>query len=305
VTVFCHDCGHERKVVISCGDRACPKCREKEFYRLKKKYSPALSLLDSKKLVFITLTRKIDGRSLRAKIDETKEAWKKLIRLDGMEAVRGGFYTIEIKYSEKWHGWNVHIHAVAEIDEKARVRVWEDRVSGRLKADVIYRAGQHVSIQFLRSEWKRLTGDSDRVDMAPVLEKKGGVRGVMSYILKYLKKPAEVDGREDEYNRALKGRRAVKDEEGNVITKGLGTIRLVSAWGTWYPTSKDYRFAGIDLTKEPMKCDCGHTVWLSEFELFKLIKNAVEGFIPVPESPPSPPLPPWFVQGYLDLEKVC
>lgn len=281
VTVYCHDCGQEKKVQIGCGDRTCPTCREKEFWRLKKKYSRALSLLDSSRLVFVTLTRKIDGKNLRDKVLETKQAWQKLIRLKGMEAIRGGFYTIEIKYSEKWQGWNVHIHAVCEVHEKARIRVWKDRVSRRKKADVFYVAGQHVTIQWLRQEWKRLTGDSDRVDVAPVLEQKGGIKGVMSYILKYLKKPAEVAGRELEYNMALKG------------------FRLVHAFGTWYPNSKEYRFRGVDMSKEPLQCDCGHTVWVSEFELYKLIKRAGECFGPLSPAPPEPV--PWFIQGVINF----
>lgn len=282
VTIFCHDCGVLRQVQISCGDRTCPTCREREFFRLKKKYGPAMAVLDSKKLVFITLTRRIDGMSLRDKVIETKKAWQALIRLKGMEAITGGFYTIEVKYSEKWHGWNVHIHSVCEVHKKARVRIWKDRVSRRLKADVVFRAGQHVSIQWLRREWKRLTGDSDRVDVAPVLDTKGGVKGVMSYILKYLNKPVEVAGKVWEYNQALKG------------------LRMVNAWGAWYPNSKNYRFVGIDLSKEPMKCDCGHTVWISEFEMVKLLRRYRNGeLLDITESL-SPP-PPWFVQGFLNF----
>jgi hypothetical protein len=222
--------------------------------------------LDPKRLVFVTLTRKVrpgsSPVSLRHRVAETREAFRQLIRQKRFKLLQGGFSTMEVKWSTKVQGWNVHIHAVCELAEGSWRRIWQDnkgkgKNKGRFKADVIGRKGKTLTIQSLRKSWKRLTKDSDRVDITPVLEKFGGVNGVMSYILKYLNKPAEVGERGVEYNIGLKG------------------SRLVYSFGTWYPTAKKYRFADVPKPKKYlMRCDnCSSTFWTTEYWIDGLIRS--------------------------------
>jgi hypothetical protein len=238
-----------------------------------------MKTLDIKKLVFVTLTRKIrPGKSsfgLRERLQETREAFNKLIRQNRFKLIQGGFYTFEVKWNEKFQGWNVHIHAVCELANKAWRMVWVDRRGkgknkGRFKADVIGPKGLTLTVQSLRKSWKKLTHDSDRVDITPVLEKFGGVNGVMAYILKYLNKPVEVKGHEIEYNMGLKG------------------SKMVNAFGTWYPTCKRYRFKDVPKPeKNKMVCDvCKSTYWTSEYwingEIRKFRKES--GILPGPKN---------------------
>lgn len=265
ITVFCGHCGAGHAVTIGCGDRTCLPCRQREYERLKKKYRPLMQSLDSERLVFITVTRRVkpgvSSGSLRTRLKHTKECFSRLMRQKVFKAIAGGFYSIEVKYSKKYHGWNVHLHAVCEITKKAVRRVWFDnrgrgKNKGRAKADVISKDG-NLTIQLLKKSWQELTGDSFFVDIAPVLDRKGGVNGVMGYILKYLSKPAEVGAHAAAYN------------------DGLKRFRMVHAFGTWYPTAKNYRFAGIEKPEKiPLICtECGRDYWISEFELNKEIRQ--------------------------------
>lgn len=288
--VYCADCGHSRKVLMSCGDRACPECRKREYKRLMAKYRPCMDMLDHKKLVLITLTTRVQegekgAETLRQKIFKIKDCWKKLIRRDVFKGhVQGGFYTVEPKISVYYDGWNVHIHALCEIVQGARLHVWRafnvKKKRWEDKADIISKFGK-LTIQLLKDEWFDLTGDSHRVDITPVRIKskgegvlKDGAVGALSYILKYLKKAADVGNFVDEYNRAVKGRKA-RVVDGEIIAPGQTGLRLMDAFGTWYPNSKGYRFANVDMTKPKVFCDaCGHEGWLSELEFFRLRKVA-------------------------------
>lgn len=268
VSMICDNCGEVHPVRITCGDRACPSCRKMVHDRLKRKYLPMMEILDPKKLVFVTLTRRINGSDLQQKVEETRAAWRQLIRQNKWKCIQGGLYTIEIKWSEKYKGWNVHIHAVCELIKAAIRRTWTDRRSKRKKADVESRFGV-LTIQGLSRAWQKLTGDSPRVEIAPVLDHRGGVKGVLGYILKYLTKAAEVGGRFFEYNDALR-------HSPGPSGKRQG-YRLVECWGTWYPNSKNYRFRDVPKAKKsPLVCEeCGNTDWWSEFEMRKILASPV------------------------------
>ena len=267
ITLFCEFCGNPHKVSISCGDRTCPDCRQKEYQRLKRKYRPLMINLDSDKLVFITLTRKVKpgagGGQLRDRLKHTKDCFAKLMRQKVFSCIAGGFYSIEVKWSKKGQGWNVHLHAVCEIADKAVRRLWADKRGqgknkGRLKADVISKGG-NITIQLLKKAWAELTGDSFFIDISPVLDKKGGVNGVLAYILKYLTKAAEVGGAANV----------------SAYNYGLKRFRMINAFGSWYPTCKYYRFAGVQREdKRVLLCtDCGRVFWISEFDLNRLIRT--------------------------------
>lgn len=270
VSLYCAECGGLKRVIINCGDRTCPTCRKKEYKRLLRKYRPAMDILSHKCLVLVTLTMAIEKGEgvLRDKILKIKKSWQKLIRHELFKnAIQGGYYTIEIKWSEKSQGWNVHIHALCEIAKGARIKTWRawNALKMRMedKADVIPVEGEMLSIQQLKEEWEELTGDSHRVDIAPVTQakgRKGGAVGALSYILKYMSKPAEISGKTIAYCEGLKG------------------FKLLHAFGTWHPNSKFYRFADVIFDdKVPATCGvCKSVTWISEFELSRLLRDFVK-----------------------------
>jgi len=151
-------------------------------------------------------------------------------------------YTIEIKRDKADTAWNVHIHAVVEA---AMVRPF--KLSGKAKADLLGLGGI-VTWQWLGAAWRKLTGDSYVCDIMPVW---GQSTSALKYVLKYLQKSPTLDAdQRNEYNKALYG------------------TRLVNLFGSWYSTSKYYRFSYKPSVGRPLECQhCGCTVWMTEFAL--------------------------------------
>lgn len=276
VTMYCDDCGEPRQVRITCGDRACPSCRELVYKRQMMKYKPLLKIVESKRCVLVTVTRKIKpgigAAGLQERVEETRQAFKKLIRLNCFTGIQGGFYSIEIKWSDKVGGWNVHIHALCELSKGGVRRIWKIRNRGKgrdeYKADIYHRQG-NLTVQILSEEWRRLTGDSYFVDIMPINDRYGGAKGGLAYILKYLTKPVEIGGRTFEYNLALKHKvkENAKRKDGKP-PKAQG-YRMIHAFGTWYPNSKEYRFRDCEKAQKwPLTCEhCSNTRWFSEYDM--------------------------------------
>lgn len=263
VTLYCAHCGHEHKAEIGCGNRACPDCRAVEAKRLKAKYMPLIEQVPVEKMALVTLTLLITSSDgLREKVDRIRGLWRKLIRQKAFRPVAGGLYVIEVKRAAKVPGgWNVHIHAMAEA--KGFLRHWKDG-NGRLKADILGQ-GAALTMQRLSAAWKGLTGDSAIVDITPFKLNMGGSRGALNYVLKYMTKSdaLNLQSLEDrfEYNRSVKG------------------VRLINTFGSWSPTSKNYRFID-DREGYSFICpECGQNAgyWISEFDLRKKLLQFGEG----------------------------
>jgi len=73
LTLNCVDCGGEYKVSITCRDRTCPYCRERQWKRLMARYGLLFRGLNPKKLSFITLTTRLKpGAPLRPQVDRIR-----------------------------------------------------------------------------------------------------------------------------------------------------------------------------------------------------------------------------------------
>lgn len=218
VTVYCEKCGHSERVMLRCGDRTCPDCRKRDFFRLFRGYE---HLFRSKsRLRFLTLTLRNTSNLSLTSVDFLRNCFRKLLRSSSLSGrISGGMYGIEIV--NKGKGWNIHLHAIIE--------------------------GQYLPQDELSREWRRITGGSYIVW---VTKFDRGVEG-LRYILKYLLKSPCLSGQEDTYNAYMKG------------------VRMFSFFGSWFPA----KLIKTTFFKCPI---CGCVGWISEFELDRLSRTAVE-----------------------------
>lgn len=166
-TIACSACGHLIRIVIPCGDRLCPECREIHAQRTYMKYLALMPKLKAPKLITLTLKNTIDltpDHVLRL-----RDAWRKLIRRKfWKEKIHGGIYSIEC--TNIGNGWHLHIHALVDAE--------------------------YLPYCHLSECWHRLTGDSYIVDVRQCKTTMYGLR----YICKYIAKSPEVNGNQTLYN---------------------------------------------------------------------------------------------------------
>lgn len=305
--LYCANCGNEIRVPVSCGDRTCPDCRQVQFLRLRRRYLPKVAGCEIGRLALVTLTLRLgpDDQELAAKLQRIRRAWSKLVRLAAWRPVDGGLAVIEAKWSSRFAGvWNVHIHALCEVGQVVRPfrywsagqggagfggRVWKRQRQRRLGADLLG-AGRVLSPQGLSDTWRRLTGDSYIVDIQPVRklsQGRGGARGAVCYILKYLTKDMGFPSTAARaaYNEAMTIRRV--EASGRVIRSGR---RIVMTFGTWHSTSKRYRFSRT--RPAPAACRECHEVagWLCAWDLVRMAAAASDhGWTAEERAGPAPP----------------
>ena len=177
LTLFCASCGHKHVVKLRCGDRTCPVCREKDFWRMFKGYLESVEAIKRPKL--LTLTLRNVSTLTRVYIRGLRKSFTKLMhRKWYKERVRGGLQTIEIV--NKGNGWHVHMHVLLDADYLPQRKIAKD--------------------------WLEITGDSFVVD----IREAGTVKEGLKYCLKYLSKAPVLSGHEEEYRDAVKGLRLVQ-----------------------------------------------------------------------------------------------
>ena len=169
ITLYCANCGYPYKVLIRCGDRTCPECRSRDYFRIFPMFKTFLATKFRLRLITLTLRYRKDIL-LKERVIRLRASFKKLLRQYRSE-MTGGFYSIEAKKTEE--GWNVHLHILAE--------------------------GKFIPQKALSDSWLAITGDSPIVDIRACWSAVSGFK----YILKYLLKPAEVGDCKDEYNEAF------------------------------------------------------------------------------------------------------
>lgn len=180
ITLYCANCGYQHRVVLECGDRTCPHCRARGFWRLFRGYEESIKPKQNLKSVTLTLKNVPDGR-LGEVVDRQREAFKKLRRREPYARIWvGGIYAIECV--NKGRGWNVHMHLIVE--------------------------GGFVPQARLADDWYKITGDSMVVHIQHVRNPKA----VLWHALKYVtKRPTlQTVRHEAEYNLVLKGRRMIQ-----------------------------------------------------------------------------------------------
>lgn len=173
VCLVCSHCGYLYYANIGCGHRSCPFCNRKWAFKLVTRYSPAVALMQSPKLV--TLTLRTTPKRLRAEVIRIRKAWRNLIRRKPFDvSFRGGIYRIECK--NIGNGWNIHLHCLV---------------------DSVY-----VSQKQISDAWRSITGDSFIVDIRKV----NNIFGVR-YVLKDMSKVDRLISPEyrAEYDKAMKG----------------------------------------------------------------------------------------------------
>jgi len=260
---MCAACGAVITTPTTCGDRTCPTCRQESGRRLRRRYLPLLQQCKTDELALITLTLLITAgpEDLYEKLERIRAAWSKLIRLAVWRPVRGGLAAIEV-LPARAGAWNVHIHAIAEAGLVVRPFSYYDKAGRKREGADILGAGQTMRPQDVSAAWHRLTGDSYIVDIRRVKELpngRGGARGALAYVLKYLVKPQEWAGFEARaaYNRVMHGR------------------RLILTFGQWHPTHKRCRWRVIRKVPARPCRECGQVAgWLSVFGLWALSDRA-------------------------------
>jgi len=177
LTLYCLSCGYSYSAWLRCGDRTCPECRKRDYFRLFNSYLPFIQTKKNLRLITLTL-RGRPSCLTRDRLVRLHHCFTKLTHLRAYRyALVGGLYAIEA--INKGNGWNVHIHILAE--------------------------GLFIGQKKLSRDWHRLTGDSFIVDIRKFRSPKRG----LEYLLKYMLKPPVVAGLNGMYNSAFKGSRLV------------------------------------------------------------------------------------------------
>jgi len=177
VTNYCSNCGYSYQSYMRCGDRCCPECRQRDYFRLLGSYKAFLASKTRLRLITLTLKGRADILP-RSRVIRLRRCFKKLLLKNYYKTrLIGGLYSIEAK--KKLTGWNIHIHILSE--------------------------GRFIEQKKLSRDWFAITGDSYIVDIRDAWSGVGGLK----YILKYLTKSPETLGCNAEYNYAFKGTRLV------------------------------------------------------------------------------------------------
>ena len=188
-TIYCANCGYAHSVRLYCGDRLCPLCKEKNYYRLLRHYLPVIKKIKPYRLQQITLTHRNFLYLTKSRVASIVADFKKLRKTDLFKKrVKGGLAVIECKHKNDKVGWNIHIHMLV---------------------DSVY-----LPVRQLSKVWLSITGDSFIVDV----RNEGSSRKSVFHLLKYfLKTPIiqgnDVKGLREDFNDAFYGAR-------NLITFG-------------------------------------------------------------------------------------
>lgn len=177
-----------RAVPDHCHDRLCVPCSLARQSTIQRNLE---SKLDSSPKRFITLTVRSDGEALQVLLDRLYRAFRLLrSRAIWKDRVQGGCFFLEVTYSAEGGGWHPHLHIIA--------------------------AGKYFDRQLLSREWLSATGDSERIDIKLIRDR----RSVIRYVTKYATKVICASVRED-LNRLA------------ILVDCLHGRRMVQCFGSW------------------------------------------------------------------------
>lgn len=169
-----------RLAAFYCHDRFCVPCMNARARLIARRLA---ELCKGKTVRFVTLTLRQDGRSLSARIDRLRKAFRRLKASDRWkENVKGGAEFLEVKWSSNDLGWHPHLHLIVE--------------------------GCFYDHADLSADWFEATGDSTVVDIQSI-DNESHLR---HYVTKYVTKGVDAsvsvhDQRFLECMSALRGRR--------------------------------------------------------------------------------------------------
>jgi len=197
-----------------CHNRHCEPCMKQKANIIARNLNTRLQDSKDRQYRFITLTvRHNPTDDLLDVLKKLRTAWTNLrARPVWKTTQRGGAAMIEVKWS-RHGGWHAHLHVISE-------GVW-------------------VDIRDLKSEWLKVTGDSDIVDIRPLCDKKGAAY----YVGKYVRKGANDEIWNDE----------PAAKEWVTATRGLRTCATYGTWRGFALTkftteTKDWKSVGTLLT---------------------------------------------------------
>lgn len=171
-----------------CRDRWCTPCA---LDRARIIAHNVLDLAGTTRLRFATLTLKAEPTILVQRLSDLRAFFLRLKRTSlWKRSVSAGIACIEVKRYKTVEGWHCHYHLLFH--------------------------GKYIVRQELADTWKRITGDSDIVDVR--LAKSH--RNVVRYITKYVSKPLDMSYLHDD----------TLLDEAVVALKG---VRLVDTFGSW------------------------------------------------------------------------
>lgn len=165
-------------VTRRCACRCCPHCSD--IYRARLRDGIARLTNTYAWPSFVTLTlRHTPEDSLRDLLDKLQHAWRALMKRKTLKDVNAGVRVVEIKQSAQ--GWHPHMHLIVDAE-------WIDKGA-------------------LRDAWRKVTGDSDIVDVRRIRDK----AQIASYLSKYLSKPSAIENANAlaEYATATHNRRLI------------------------------------------------------------------------------------------------
>ncbi len=153
-----------RRVIVlsnSCRLRWCPLCSANKAHRMSDAMSQWLKVHPRPKL--LTLTLKHSDDSLDKQITRLYSAFREFRRIKYFkENIRGGIWFFQVKWIEFTQQWHPHLHCIMD--------------------------SEYLPHEAIKQHWKRITGDSDIVDIRVIRKAKLAA----DYVARYAARPAKL-----------------------------------------------------------------------------------------------------------------
>jgi len=160
VSVYCRNCGHSHSFPAYCGDRLCPICKERNYYRLLNCYSEKIKKIPKYRCSQITLTYRNFKFLNSSVVSRVSGDLRKLRNARSFKnCVSGGLAVIECKHESDLKGWNLHVHVLVNarfLAHEELKKLWSTIVPGSFIVDIrkeenSIRAVRHLLKYFLKT----------------------------------------------------------------------------------------------------------------------------------------------------------
>lgn len=201
-----------------CRDRMCPTCQGRRSREVAARCTDLTVRMDAPR--FMTLTLRAVGRPLFLTIAALTASFKVLRETtEWKRHVRGGVYVIEVTRGADGGHWHAHVHVICDGE------FWHQRDISRV--------------------WKRVTGDSEIVDIRAVHSRAAAA----NYVAKYVSKPT--------------GQASWTDTELCEFADAMHGRRMVHTFGCSYAEEVEPEHAGEAKVKAEPLCTMNRVHWLA------------------------------------------
>jgi hypothetical protein len=180
----------DRRVIVvshSCRLRWCPLCSKARSIRVSRGVQHWLKSHPRPKLLTLTLRHSDD--SLDSQVTRLYAAFQLLRRKKYISrSVRGGVWFFQVKWCSKTGQWHPHLHILLD--------------------------SEFIPHAFLKSAWRKITGDSDIVDIRVIYNPKTAA----DYVARYASRPTQLS--------------QVPRERRPEVVEALHSRRLLGKWGS-------------------------------------------------------------------------